>query len=163
MMGPYYDMLGEYEPHTTKYTLTVLCPPRPPPRWLPAIFTRSGPSKPNVGTAYTIRPSNYNPAAPNYDNFELRHLDDMAPKTVKIISAWFPADMRCEHVQNNHKCEEGCYVLEKGGSVSRWRCQREDCEGHVYCGLVMEDRKGVACFGKTGERMVCVRSRASLM
>lgn len=158
MLGPYYDMLGEFEPHTTKYTLTVLCPPRPPPHWLPDIFTRPGPSKPNLGTAYTIRPSDYNPADPNYNCFEWRHLEDMRQKTVTIRSGWFPADLRCEHVQEGHKCEQGCYVLEKGGRVSRWRCSREDCEGHVYCGRVAKNHRGVACFGKKGARMVCIES-----
>lgn len=158
MLGPYFDPLGETEPHTTKYTLTVLCPPRPPPRWLPAIFTRPGPSKnPNVGTKFVIRPSDYNPANPNYDCFERRHLAQMKAKTVTITSAWFPADMRCEHVQNRHDCEEGCYVLEKGGDVGRWSCKREDCEGHVYCGRVWEDGDGRACFGKKGARMVCIK------
>jgi hypothetical protein len=157
MMGPYFDMLGETEPHATKYTLTVLCPPRPPPRWLPAIFTRSGSSTPNVGTTYTIRPSDYDPANPNHDCFELRHLRDMPSKTVKLISAWFPAEMRCDHVYDGHSCGEGCYVLEKGGEISRWRCKREDCEGHVYCGRVLKDSNGVACFGKKGARMVCIQ------
>lgn len=80
----------------------------------------------------------------------------MAAKTVTLISAHFPADLRCEHVQDEQKCEKGCYVLEKGGKVSRWRCKREDCEGHVYCGRVMKDDEGFACFGKKGARMVCV-------
>lgn len=158
MMGPYFDMLGETEPHTTKYTLTVLCPPRPPPRWLPVFFTRPGPSKPNVGSTYTIRPSDYDPANPNYDCFELRHLDNgtMTPKIVKTISAWFPADMRCEHVYEGKECVKGCYVLEKGGDIRRWSCQREDCEGHVYCGRVLRDAKGRVCFGEKGKRMVCI-------
>lgn len=157
MMGPYFDMLGETEPHTTKYTLTVLCPPRPPPRWLPAIFTRPGPSTPNVGTTYTIRPFDYDPANPNYDCFDLRHLHDMSSKTVKLISAWFPADMRCDHVYEGRSCKEGCYVLEKGGEISRWRCKRDGCEGHVYCGRVLRDANGVSCFGKKGARMVCIQ------
>lgn len=156
MLGPHYDMLDDYEPHTTKYTLTIFCPPRPPPRWLPAVFTRPALPKANTGTTYTIRPSDFDPANSNYDNFEFRHLDDMKVKTVEIISAYFPADMRCQHVQKTTKCDHGCYVLEKGGEISRWDCKREDCEGHVYCGSVMRDHKGVACFGKKGARMVCV-------
>lgn len=156
MMPPYYDPLDEFEFHTTKYTLTVRCPPRPPPRWLPAIFTRPGPSKPNTGTTFTIRPSDYNPANPNYDCFEWRHLSDMRQKSVVIMSGWFPADLRCDHTHEGHKCEEGCYVLEKGGRASRWRCTREDCEGHVYCGPVLKTSTGTACFGKKGARMVCI-------
>lgn len=181
MIGPYFDPLGETEPHTTEYILTVFCPPCPSPRWLPDIFTRPGPSQnPNVGSKYTIRPSDYNPARPNYDNFELRHLADMKKKTVKITSAYFPAHMRCKHVMNNehvendehaenddhvedkHSCDKGCYVLEMGGDVSRWTCEDEECEGHVYCGSVMKDPKGRACFGTKGTfrkksaRMVCI-------
>lgn len=157
MLGPHFDPLGETEPHTTKYTLTVLCPPRPPPHWLPAIFTRPPAERPNAGTTYRIRPSDFDPVKPNYDCFELRHLGDMTSKTVKITSAWFPTDMRCEHIHTEYKCEEGCYVLEKGGDLKRWVCKRQDCEGHVYCGRVIKDGKGVACFGKKGERMVCVQ------
>ncbi|KAJ4991785.1 hypothetical protein SVAN01_02635 [Stagonosporopsis vannaccii] len=154
MLGPYYDMLGEFEPHTTKYTLTVLLPPRPPRKWLPAFLTRPSPSKPNIGTAFTIRPSDYNPAHPNYSFFEWRHLEDMESKTVTIMSGWFPADLRCDHVQGGHKCEEGCYVLEKGGENCSWYCSRKDCEGHVYCGRVAKDAGGTACFGKKGARML---------
>ncbi|KAJ8115741.1 hypothetical protein OPT61_g2673 [Boeremia exigua] len=157
--GPYWDMVGEFEAHTTKYTLTVQCPPRPLPDWLPAIFTRPGPSKPNVGTAFTIRPSDYNPSNPNYNLLEFRHLKDMDSKTIKIISDNFPADLRCDHVSDKHHCERGCYVLEKGGNVSRWTCAREDCEGHVYCGLVKKTSSGTACFGKKGARMVCAIGR----
>jgi hypothetical protein len=41
--------------------------------------------------------------------------------------------------------------------VEGWFCKRKDekgCEGHVFLGSVKEDDKGVACFGKKGERMV---------
>jgi hypothetical protein len=85
----------------------------------------------------------------------------MPTKTVTIKSAWFPADMRCAHVQglgNGGKkvCEEWCYFLEKGGENGSWFCRKGDCEGHVYCGRVKEDEEGVSCFGKKGERIVCL-------
>ena len=105
---------------------------------------------------YTKCPSGYDPVEPSYDCFELCHLDDMTRKTVKIISAGFPAHMRCEHVREGHMCDQGCYVLEKGGDIGRWSCKRKDCEGHVYCGRVLKNREGVACFGEKGARMVCI-------
>jgi hypothetical protein len=64
--------------------------------------------------------------------------------------------MRCAHMQPDRKCEEGCYVLEKGGDVRRWSCQRDNCEGHVYRKCVLMDEKGRSCFGEKGERMVCM-------
>jgi hypothetical protein len=78
-----------------------------------------------------------------------------------IKSSWFPADMRCAHVQGlgnggSKKCEAGCYFLEKGGKQIRWRCKREDCEGHVYSGRVKQDKEGICCFAKKGERVVCL-------
>lgn len=48
-------------------------------------------------------------------------------------------------------------MLEKGGEIARWKCTRGDCEGHVYEGRVKEDEEGKVCFGKKGERMVCVK------
>jgi hypothetical protein len=159
-MSHYFDPLGETEPCNTRYTLTVRCPPRPPLSWLPAILSRPGRSKaPNVGTVFTIRPSDHDPAHPNYDHFLLRHLDGMKKDTITIKSTWFPGELRCKHLQNTpklHECKEGCYVLEKGGDIARWNCSREDCEGHVYCDGVQKYKNGVACFGKKGSRMVCV-------
>ena len=153
MKNTHFDPLGETEPDNTIYTLTIRCPARPPPKYLPSFFTRTPATYPNTGGAYTIKPDNTNP---NLDCFEAKHLDDMATKVIKIKSAWFPADMRCEHVQNARRCEEGCYVLEKGGDIWRWKCKREGCEGHVYEGRVKADGEGRVCFGKKGERMVCI-------
>jgi hypothetical protein len=79
----------------------------------------------------------------------------MPTKIVKLKAWQFPVAMRCAHVQHGRKCEEGCYVLEKGGDVRRWSCRREDCEGHVYGRDVLMDERGKACFGKKGERLVC--------
>jgi len=147
-----FDPLGETEPHNTVYTLAVRYPKRPTPKYLPAFLTRTPFTYP-AGRSYTIRPDNTNP---NLDCFEEKHLDDMSTKKIKIKSAWFPADMRCAHVQKARVCEEGCYVLEKGGDIARWKCKREDCEGHVYESRVKSDDAGKVCFGKKGERMVCV-------
>lgn len=155
---PYFDPLGETEPNTTVYTLTVLCPPRPPPRWVPKIFTRIPiPYKRSNGATFSIRPSDYNHRNPNYDCFELRHLKDMKQMTVKVTSSLFLPEMRCAHVQNGSKtCDKGCYVLEKGGKIARWMCKRVGCEGHVYCGRVKENEHKIACFGRKGQRMVCL-------
>lgn len=139
LMVPYFDMLGETEPDTTEYTLKVLLPLRPPHRLLPAIFSRPGGSKP----------------AQTYTDFRFQHLDGMEEMTVKIKSAYFPAEMRCKHVLKVHKCERGCYVLEKGGDHSQYRCRRKDCEGHVYNDWVRE-YEGVKCFGPKGKRMASV-------
>ncbi|KAJ4288589.1 hypothetical protein N0V90_011826 [Kalmusia sp. IMI 367209] len=148
--GQYWNPTGEYEYHDTVYTLTVYLPRRPPPRYLPSIFTRE---PLHVSPYHIIRPDD---PSPNYDHFERRHLDDMKTKVVKIKSYRFPAELRCKHVQEKTSCEEGCYVLEKGGEIARWNCRRDDCEGHVYCGNVKKDEDRVACFGKKGQRIVCV-------
>jgi hypothetical protein len=153
MTTPYFDPLGETEPNDTRYTLTVRVPPRPPPRWLPSIFTNKPSTNTSSVTAHKLPASNENP---NLDFFELKDIDDLKTTVVVIKSAWFPAETRCAHVQQEHWCKEGCYFLEKGGHVTRWWCKRKDCEGHVYCGRIMTDGEGRSCFGKKGERMVCL-------
>jgi hypothetical protein len=153
-LGPYFDPLGETEPHTTLYTLTVYIPARPPPSWLPGIFTRPAAPRPSTGLQHKIPQEDGNP---NLDCFESKHLDDMRTKKITIQSAWFPPEMRCEHVQDEKECDKGCYFLEKGGKVSRWRCKTAGCEGHVYCGPVEKDLMGQACFGEKAKRMVCLR------
>jgi hypothetical protein len=151
-LGPYFDPLGETEPHTTLYTLEVYIPARPPPSWLPDIFTRPAPVR------YNPNKLPQEDTNPNLDCFESKHLDNIRTKTMTIQSAWFPPEMRCEHVQGGEKkCDQGCYFLEKGGKVSRWRCERVGCEGHVYCGRVEKDFLGQACFGEKGKRMVCLK------
>lgn len=152
----YFDPAGETEPNTTRYTLIVYKPPRPPPRWLPDFITRKPVTHPNQGATYKIQPDNTNPLL---DCFERKHLDELDTKAIVIKSAWFPADMRCTHVAGaNYECREGCYFLEKGGDVVEgWKCKRDDCEGHVYRGRVQRDADGRVCFGKKGERMVCIQ------
>jgi hypothetical protein len=147
----HFDPLAGTEPDNTMYTLTVRCPKRPPPKFLPAFITRT----PVVSRrSYTISRDETNP---NLDCFEEKHLDAMPIKVVKIENVWFPAHMRCAHVQNARACWEGCYVLEKGGNISRSWCKREGCEGHVYQSGVKKDIDGKVCFGKKGQRMVCVQ------
>jgi hypothetical protein len=72
--------------------------------------------------------------------------------------------MRCEHIHGKDGagegvkgCNEGCYVLEKGGEEGYWRCASENCQGHIYCGEVLMDEAGRCCFGKKGEIMVCLK------
>lgn len=155
MPEQYFDPEGLTEPHTTPYILTVFVPPRPPPRWLPSVFTRQPVNPTNTGSNYRIRAEDTNP---NLDCFELKHLHSLPTKSVTITSLWFLPEMRCKHLQNGaNTCEEGCYFLEKGGDgLARWKCGRGDCEGHVYCGPVMKDGVGKACFGEKGKRMVCL-------
>jgi hypothetical protein len=149
----HFDPLGETENEHTIYTLTVRCPARPPSKWLPSFMTRQPVTQPSSGYVHTIKPDDTNP---NYDCYEQKHLDDMPTKISKIKRAAFPLEMRCKHLRYNTMCSMGCYVLEKGGSIWRKKCKRSDCEGHVYCGRVKEDTDGKSCFGKKGERMVCV-------
>jgi len=153
-LGQFFDPLGETENQDTIYTLTVYKPPRPPPKYLPANFTRVPVTYHNTGT-YTIKPDNYCTRTPIYDDFEDLDLKNMPTKIMKLKAWQFPVGMRCAHVQPEKKCERGCYVLEKGGDVRRWSCGRENCEGHVYGGSVKMDDEGTACFGKKGERLVC--------
>ena len=154
-IGPHWDPLGEYEYHNTVYTVSVCAPARPPPRFLPSFLTRK-PVVVNPSTAHVIRPPREHP--PPYDCFDTQDLDCMKISKVKIKAHDFPPEMRCRHVSQGRErtCDQGCYVLEKGGPIRRWRCKRSDCKGHVYVGPVKKDSDGVACFGKRRRRMVCV-------
>jgi hypothetical protein len=115
---------------------------------------------PSIGLRHTIKPDDYGSKTPNYDDFSEKDLTKMPTKAVPLEAWQFPVEMRCAHVELNKECKEGCYVLEKGGDVSKWRCKRDDCEGHVYGRNVEKDEEGRSCFGKKGERMVCaVRTR----
>ncbi|KAH8728000.1 hypothetical protein GQ44DRAFT_676050 [Phaeosphaeriaceae sp. PMI808] len=150
----HFDMTGETEHPTVVYTIKVLCPERPQSKWIPGIFTRKPIKHPKTSSTLVIRPQDTNP---NLDCFQLKDLKDMKSKVVKIESGDFSCEMRCWHVQTDRICTEGCYVLELGGSIRRWKCRREDCEGHVYVGSVKENNRQNVCFGKKGARMVCVR------
>jgi hypothetical protein len=154
-IGPYFDPSGDYEPANTVYTLKVRCPPRPPPKWLPAFITREPVRPGNTGRAHTIKPDNYGSGRPNYDYFTVNEMNSMSVKTVTIKSWQFPPELRCAHVQQAKRCGMGCYVLEKGGDHYRWKCAREGCQGHVFDRNVLMDGSGVACFGEKGKRMVC--------
>ena len=84
----------------------------------------------------------------------------MKTEVVQLKAYQFPFDLRCEHVNEGkaRTCKQGCYVLEKGGEVSRQRCKRPDCEGHVYCEPVKEtEGEKWQCFGKKGKRMVALK------
>jgi hypothetical protein len=149
---PYYDPEGLYESNKTPYMLTVFEPTRPPAFWKPKIFTRQPVTHPDVGATAKLPPGNSNP---NLDNFQPDDLPELPRKTITIKSKSFDLDMRCDHVENSHTCDKGCYVREKGGDWCREKCARKDCEGHVYMGRVKE-HEGVKCFGEKGKRMVCL-------
>ena len=146
--GQHWDPAGEYESQDTLYTLIVYVPPRPPSKYLPSFLTRE---PLHVSKFHVIQ----NDRTGIYHSFERRDLRGMDTKFVKIKSYRFPPELRCKHVQTKTTCEEGCYVLEKGGVVKRRTCGREDCEGHVYSGNVKVGEGGVKCFGKKGARLVC--------
>lgn len=155
-LGPYYDPLGEFEPSTTRYKLTVFTPPRPYPKWSISGY---------------IRKNWCSDLKENWEEKDLtlsaKDLQYMETKPVTIKSAWFPWQMRCKHVQADdgagkgvNMCNMGCYVLEKGVGAQEWRCAREDCEGHLYSeDEVVKDENGRSCFGKKGERMVLMRRK----
>ncbi|KAI8932779.1 hypothetical protein NX059_010269 [Plenodomus lindquistii] len=155
MPEQFFDPVGLTEAHTTRYTLTVYDPPRPPPRWLPSFLTRQPVVLTNTGSNYMILPDDINP---NLDCFEPKHLSSLPVKTITIKSYLFTPELRCKHLQTGATvCDNGCYFREKGGKeIMRWCCKRSDCEGHVYCGSVMTDEAGKACFGEKGKRMVCL-------
>jgi hypothetical protein len=154
-LGRFFDLLGETESQNDIYTLVVYKPPRPPPKYLPAIFTRTPVTHLFIGTRHTIKPDNYGSKTPNYDEFSEKDLAKMHTKIVRLKAWQFPVEMRCAHVQPDRECEEGCYVLEKGGDIRRWSCKRKDCKGHVHERNVLMDKEGRSCFGKKGKRMVC--------
>ncbi|KAJ5029126.1 hypothetical protein J3E72DRAFT_19774 [Bipolaris maydis] len=155
---PSIDPLQEYEWNKEPYKLTVLVPPRPPRRWMSL--------KPSTSTRQNAHDIPELPRSNSHADFSRVSLEDLPGlprKTVVVKSDGFPWDMRCGHarVANGadmgvRGCKEGCYVLEKGGEVSGWKCASNHCEGHVYCGKVMKDKHGNCCFGKKGERLVCL-------
>lgn len=158
MVDGYFDPLGYTEPNTALYTLTVFIPPRPASTWLPSVLTRTSYHGP-ISRSYRIPPDDTNQ---DLDCFEAKHLSSLPKKCITLKSAYFPAELRCVHIDEGLKredgrrgCDQGCYFLEKSGKVSRWRCESVGCEGHVYCGQVMGD-EGKICFGKKGEKMVCL-------
>jgi hypothetical protein len=149
----YYDVEDQMEPENTVYTLTVLCPAEPRSRWCPSIFKDKSSKYSGSGSTWAIKPDDTNP---NRDCFEYKHLEEMERKAFSVKRKHFPVDFRCAHVRHSTTCTEGCYVLERGGKHYRKKCSRKDCEGHVYCGRVTEDKDGVSCFGEKGKRMVCL-------
>jgi hypothetical protein len=130
-LPPYFDPTGETEPNNRLYTVLALKPPQPLTRWLPSLFKHT----PNTG-------------------YMLSDIDCLDTKSIKLKSSSFPPHMRCTHLDQNATCTAGCYFLEKGGAG--WRCQREDCKGHLYSATVLKDKTGTACFGKKGNRIVCI-------
>lgn len=145
---PYFDPEGEYEPSTTIYTLAAYCPERPP-TGLKKLFADK---RKNCSHRADMPLHNHNP---DLDNFTEKDLARMQIKDIKIKTVQFPVSMRCEHLPNDtNTCREGCYVLEKKGGPSRYRCARNDCQGHVYSGAVKREKDNVECFGNKGERLV---------
>jgi hypothetical protein len=142
-----------------EYFLTVYTPKRKQ-SMRPAASHRTHIPKNEGGyMIYTPKP---NPGVKQYNGFEFKDLVDMKTKEVKISER--DLMFKCHHIQELgvRECKVGCYVLEKGGNNSDWDCQRADCQGHVYSGPSAWANNGFACFGKKGERMVCIDPKLDL-
>jgi hypothetical protein len=84
VLGPFFDPLGEIEPKETLYTLTVHKPPRPAPKYLPAIITRTPVSHPFTRLRYTIKPDIYGSRFLNDDDFSEKDFAKMPTKTMQL-------------------------------------------------------------------------------
>ncbi|CBX99609.1 predicted protein [Plenodomus lingam JN3] len=147
MPEQYFDPVGLTEPNTTPYTLTVYNPPRTSSRWLPSFLRSRSITSEKSSSAYMTL---LDETDPNPDCSKPEHLRDLPTKTITIKAFLFAPELRCMHLQQGATvCNQGCYFRERGGDEStRWRCERADCEGHMYCGLVLKDDNGKACFGE---------------
>jgi hypothetical protein len=148
MTVPHFDPLCMTDSSTILYILKILVPPRLLSRWLPSIFTNEPYPHGSKSNAHKLPASNSNP---NLDLFEREDIDVPNSITVTIKSASVLTETRCAHVQNGSSCKESCYFLDKGGKVTRWRCESGECEGNVYGGAFMRDMEERSCFGKKGE------------
>lgn len=166
------DPLGEYEDQNSIYTLTAYVPDRIPNRYQQWVEFRSSPLDYSSYDPRWDHMLGGNPKFMPYQppSYVLRSTDlkDMKLKVFKVKAYMFPLEMRCSHVCGTlggpvvRECREGCYILERegerGGSGPGWRCERKDCEGHRYCGRKRFDENGRWCFGKKGERLVCIQT-----
>lgn len=150
-MRPQYplDPLGEYEDQTTLYTLRILIPARPPGRFSRFLHR---PPPADFSTYMSVDPLSIPPPG----GLNNTSLSAMKSKTIKLKAWNFPLDFRCSHVEDNRSCDRGCYVLERGGEEPDFKCSREDCEGHRWVGGKKKDGKNRICFGKKGDRLVCI-------
>ncbi|KAF2266477.1 hypothetical protein CC78DRAFT_578178 [Lojkania enalia] len=156
-IGQYWDLYDEYEDHTATYTITVLCPPRPsclsrlfalPTSPLTAFHNAS--SSPTSSSATTSHPA----SASTTD------LAGYRPKILKLKAGQFFYELRCSHLRDSRTCASGrCYVMERGGEGVRWWCKEGECEGHKHMEFVKRGEDGGACFGRKGERVVCIERK----
>ena len=104
MSQPYFDPLGETEPHTTRYKL----------------FVRYQPLHP------------LNPYARLSAPEPITTLFDTRWKILTLKSTYIPPFARCRHLQAGaHECRTGCYTHEKSRRGG-WRCASAGCEGHRW-------------------------------
>jgi hypothetical protein len=148
MVQQYFDPLGETETSNRVYALTVRFPAPPPHKWLPSFVTCRPVKYQASGYMHIIEPDD---TKSNFDCYKEKHLDKMKTKVVKMERAAFPFEMRCHHLRHDTTCLIGCYVLERGGSNSKWQCKRIDCEGHVYCSPVKADKERSLVSGRRGK------------
>jgi hypothetical protein len=164
---PYFDPLGEYEHHDNIYTLVVYIPKRIPGRVSRWIEKHSAPVDYS-----TYDPTIHHRLGGNHPDFEpheeksyILHRKDLAGmerKVVKLKAYQFPLDFRCLHAQLSYECYKGCYILEKEGERNGLgpdlKCEREDCNGHRWGGENKIDAEGRGCFGKKGQRLICIEA-----
>lgn len=171
-LGVPFDAEGEYEPHDTIYTLTVLVPEKLPSKLRKWLHNQKSShidqpncsfnseydhllSKNNNNLKSECQSTSSQPPPKPKDILDLTDIIDMRMKIVKLKAYQFPYDFRCRHVeQEGRECHKGCYILEKGEWTSG--CKANDCEGHRWGGKMKRDERGRWCFGKKGERMVCI-------
>jgi hypothetical protein len=130
MTHPYFDPLGETEPHTTPYKLLVLYSA---PRFAPfsSILSLLCSDTSTRHKTITLK-SMYFPLS-----MRCEHVQGAA-----------------------RECRAGCYVREAGQwgrGRGRWWCKSVGCEGHGW--LIEGEGEGEVCFGKKGQRLVRVWGR----
>ncbi|KAF2740738.1 hypothetical protein EJ04DRAFT_548267 [Polyplosphaeria fusca] len=150
-LGLYFDLLDEYEPGDTLYTINVLCPPKPASRLSKLFAIPKSPTSPVSPSPALLSPCSTIAKTPLY----WPDVKGMKLKEIKLKAYNFPHELRCEHLDGEKTCKNaGCYVLERSGTG--WKCANSRCEGHIYSGFVRRKEDGVACFGRKGERIVCI-------
>ncbi|KAF2652943.1 hypothetical protein K491DRAFT_780721 [Lophiostoma macrostomum CBS 122681] len=156
---------------TKIYTLTVYVPdkiPSPISIWWdrkshPVDYS---PSNYNPERDFKIgngNPKYFLPSTTRTCDLDRDNIPDMKTKEVRIKGSQFPSEFRCSHVlKGAYKCASGCYVLEKGDESLR-KCGTEEgnvenpaCEGHRWVTYMKMNEDGWLCFGKKGERLICI-------
>ncbi|KAF1995599.1 hypothetical protein P154DRAFT_340131 [Amniculicola lignicola CBS 123094] len=162
-----FDPSGQFQLHTDQYTIVVLTTEKPPSRLSKFLHLPSSRNKDKAkdGDPASASPSGAMKLSGPSD------LEGLKQKTVKLQAGQFPFDSRCVHLTtmrteankywgSDMECLRGtCYLAERGASgEGSWTCSREGCESHTYPReYIQESEDGKACFGRKGERIVCLK------